>query len=164
MNLIKLFGVLGLLVASFAVAGDDKPPTEPRVPVRPPTAAAQPGDAKMSHFMDCAKACDDCARICNMCAAHCTKMAVDGTKEHLVTARTCIDCATICTSASAIVINSGPFTDLICTACADACKRCGDACEKHGAHDAIMKKCMEECRACEKACRMMLKHTIKPEK
>jgi hypothetical protein len=158
MSRIRVFGALGLLAVSFAFAGavapkDDKP------------AAAQPApkavDGHMSHFMDCAKACDDCARICNLCAAHCTKMAVDGKKEHLETVRTCIDCATICNSASAVVIKGGPFSDLICTACAEACKRCGDACEKMGSGDPIMKQCADECRKCEKSCRMMLKHTVK---
>ena len=86
-------------------------------------------------------------------------MVVDGHKEHLETVRTCVDCATICASASAIVSKYGPFSDLICTACADACKRCGDACEKHGGDDPVMKACAAECRKCEKACREMLKHT-----
>jgi hypothetical protein len=99
-----------------------------------------------------------------MCAAHCTKMLAEGKKEHLDTARTCPDCATICRSASAIVIKGGPFSDLICTACADACKRCGDACEKLGANDPVMKQCADECRTCEKACRAMMRHTSKPEK
>lgn len=159
----KLFGALGLLAVSFAVAatavsvGGQQPDTA--------TGAAQPTpkavDPHMSHFMDCAKACDDCARMCNMCAAHCTKMVADGKKEHLATVRTCVDCASICKSASEIVIKSGPFSDLICTACADACKRCGDACEKHAEHDPIMKQCASECRKCENACRTMMKHTIK---
>ncbi|MDY3553813.1 four-helix bundle copper-binding protein [Gemmata sp. JC717] len=159
----KLFGALGLLAVSFAVAG-----TAVSVGGKQPDTAtkeqSKAADPHMSQFMDCAKECDDCARICNMCAAHCAKMVAEGKKEHLETVRTCIDCATICQSASAIVIKSGPFSDLICTACAEACKRCGDACEKHAEHDAIMKQCAAECRKCEKACRVMMKHTIKGDK
>lgn len=160
MNHTKLFGALGLLAVSFAVAGTAVS-VGGKQPDPVPKAQPKAVDAHMSAFMDCAKACDDCARICNLCAAHCTKMAVDGKKEHLATVRTCVDCASICKSASEIVIKSGPFSDLICTACADACKRCGDACEKHADHDPIMKQCAAECRRCEKACRMMMKHTIK---
>ena len=47
---------------------------------------------------------------------------------------------------------------LICTACADACKRCGDACDEFK-DDPMMKECAQECRRCEKACREMLRHT-----
>ena len=54
---------------------------------------------------------------------------------------------------------TGPFSDAICTACADTCKRCGETCDKHGVHDPIMKKCADECKRCEQACREMLKHT-----
>lgn len=109
-------------------------------------------------FMDCAKACDDCARICDACAAHCAQMVANGEKNHLNTLQTCADCATFCSAASRIVARQGPFSDLICTSCADACKRCGDACEQF-ANDPMMKECAEECRKCEKACRDMLKHT-----
>lgn len=162
MNRTKLFGALGLLVVSFAVAGTAVS-VGGVVPQDPPPAKGTPAiDGHMSAFMDCARACDDCARICNMCAAHCTKMVADGKKGHLETVRTCADCASMCTAASAIVIKCGPFSDLICTACADACKRCGDVCAKHAEHDAIMKRCAEECKKCEKACRGMMKQTIKP--
>jgi hypothetical protein len=84
-------------------------------------------------------------------------MLAEGKKEHLETLKTCSDCATICSAASCVVAKAGPMSDLICTACAETCKRCGDACEKHAA-DPIMKQCATECRECEKACREMLKH------
>jgi Domain of Unknown Function (DUF326) len=107
--------------------------------------------------MECSKACDDCRRVCDACSVHCAKLIAEGHKDHLHTLQTCQDCATHCSAASAITARRGPFADLICTACAEACKRCGDACEKHK-HDEIMKKCAAECRKCEKACREMLKH------
>jgi len=158
MSGIKLFAVLGLLAGVFAVAGhtaalQDKKPSETPI---------HPLDPKMSHFLDCSKACDDCARFCDLCANHCAKLISEGKKEHLHTLKTCQDCSEICTAASRVVAKFGPFSDLICTACADACKRCGDECEKHQS-DPMMKKCAEECRKCEKACRDMLKHA-KPEK
>jgi hypothetical protein len=109
------------------------------------------------HYMQCAKACDDCGRVCDACSAHCAKMAADGKKEHLKTMATCADCAAACKAASCIVARKGPFSDLICTACAEACKRCGDACEQMK-DDPMMKQCADECRKCEKACREMLKH------
>ncbi len=109
-------------------------------------------------FMDCAKACDDCARSCDACGAHCASLIADGKKEHMHTLKTCQDCATTCSAASCITARHGPFSDVICQACAEACKRCGDACEKHQ-DDEMMKKCAEECRKCEKVCREMIKHT-----
>lgn len=125
-----------------------------------PATPAQPGTAggHAAAFEQCAKACDDCARVCDQCSAHCAKLLADGKKEHLKTLQTCQDCATICSAASCVVAKGGPFSDLICTACADACKRCGDACDQHK-DDPMMKKCAEECRKCEKACRDMLQHT-----
>jgi hypothetical protein len=142
----RLWGLVlaAILMTAGASAGGAKP--------QPPG-----GDPKAEHFQECAKACDDCARLCDLCAAHCAKLVADGKKEHFDTLRTCLDCATFCQAASGIVAKAGPFSDLICTSCADACKRCGDACEKHAA-DPIMKRCAEECRKCEKACRDMLKH------
>jgi len=109
------------------------------------------------HFLACAKACDDCGRICDACGAHCTKLAIEGKKEHVKTLQYCQDCATACKAASCVIARQGPFSELMCTACADACKRCGDACEEIK-DDAMMKQCAEECRKCEKACRDMLKH------
>jgi hypothetical protein len=125
-----------------------------------PAAPAQPGatGGHAAAFEQCAKACDDCARVCDQCSAHCAKLLADGKKEHLKTLQTCQDCATICSAASCVVAKGGPFSDLICTACADACKRCGDECDQHK-DDPMMKKCADECRRCEKACRDMLQHT-----
>jgi hypothetical protein len=109
-------------------------------------------------FEKCAKACTDCQRECDHCAAHCAKMLAEGKKDHLKTLRTCQDCATHCAAAAGIVARMGPFSDLICTACAEACARCGKACERFP-DDKHMKRCAEECFRCEKACREMLKHT-----
>lgn len=122
----------------------------------------QGADAPASHhsaaFEACAKACDDCKRECDMCAAHCAKLVLDGKKEHFKTQQTCSDCAALCSTASRVTARGGPFSDLICTACAEACKRCGTACDQLKA-DAMMKKCADECKKCEQACREMLKHT-----
>jgi hypothetical protein len=120
---------------------------------------SKPGHTHNQAYWDCAKACDDCARMCEACSAHCMQLAADGQKEHLETARACRDCASICVAASGVTARSGPFSDTICTACADACKRCGDACEKFK-DNAIMKNCDAECRKCEASCREMLKHTL----
>src|SRR5262245_4848843 len=129
------------------------------------TAADARKDDHKHHeaFMSCAKACDDCARICDACAAHCAMLVADGKKEHLKTAATCADCATICRAAGSVTARKGPFSDAVCVACAEACKRCGDACDKHRDDD-MMRKCTEECRRCEKACRDMLKHVAKAER
>lgn len=104
----------------------------------------------------CARACNDCQRICDACSTHCAKLVANGKKDHLTTLRTCQDCATHCSAAATIVSRNGPFSDLICTACAEACQKCGKACEKFD--DKMMKQCAEECFKCEKACREMLKH------
>lgn len=114
-------------------------------------------DSHAAIYEDCARACNDCQRACDACATHCAKLLAGGQKEHLKTLQTCQDCATHCSAAASIVARKGPFADLICTACAAACKRCGDECEKHK-DDAHMNKCAEECRKCEKACRAMQKH------
>lgn len=109
-------------------------------------------------FEQCARACNDCELICDMCAAHCAEFVAEGKKEHLTTLQTCQDCATHCSAAACIVARKGPFSDTICQACAEACKRCGAECEKLK-DDPMMQKCAEECRKCEKACREMLKHS-----
>src|SRR5476649_577982 len=90
-----------------------------------PAAAIDADHPHAGHGLACAKACDDCARNCESCAAHCGHMIADGKKEHVVTHRLCADCSTTCRAASAIVARQGPMSDLICTACADACKQCG---------------------------------------
>ena len=147
MTRVNLFGLAlaGLLLLGAAARAEDK--------------KAPAGDDKhAAAFVDCAKACDDCGRNCDVCAAHCTQLVATGDKHHLATLKTCQDCAAVCRAASSVVAKQGPFSDILCTACADACKRCGDACEKHGGDDAVMKGCMDECRKCEKVCREMLKH------
>lgn len=125
---------------------------------RTKSSDSKEGNVQKQHYWDCAKACDDCGRMCEACGVHCTQLVADGHKEHMETVRTCQDCASICIAAGSVTARTGPFSDTICTACADACKRCGDACAKHASHDAIMKNCAEECRKCETACRDMLKH------
>src|SRR5262245_49195137 len=137
----------GLLVLGLSVNAEDKK-----------AGSKDPHDMHAGHFMDCAKACDDCARMCDACGAHCAKMVADGKKEHFTTLQTCQDCATHCSAAATITARRGPYSDLICIACAEACKRCGEACDKIK-DDEMMKKCADECRKCEKACREMLKHT-----
>jgi hypothetical protein len=112
-----------------------------------------------AHFEACAKACDDCARACEQCSTHCAMMAADGKKDHLVTLKCTRDCATICSAASAVVSRGGSFNDLICAACAEACKRCGEACGQH--QDPVMQRCAAECKKCEAACREMLAHAGK---
>jgi len=151
--LLPAAGVALAALSYAAVTAQDTPKSR--------VSKAPSGDqAAMSE--QCAKACDDCKRECDRCGNHCAEMVAQGHKEHLKTLRTCQDCATHCGAASCIVARRGPFSDLICTACADACKRCGDACEEHASHDAEMKRCGEECRKCEKACRDMLKHVASP--
>lgn len=131
-------------VAALSVAADATP------------TPAVPADHD-EPMMACAKACDDCGRMCDACGAHCAKLVAGGKREHLKTLQTCQDCATVCQAASCVVARKGPFADLICTACADACKRCGEACEAFK-DEPMMKRCAEECRKCETACREMLKH------
>lgn len=116
-------------------------------------------DKHAAMYEECARACNDCQRACDMCSAHCAKMAADGKREHLTTMQTCQDCATCCAAAAGIVSRKGPFSDITCTACADACKRCGEHCDKFK-DSPIMKQCADECRKCEKACRAMLKHFV----
>jgi hypothetical protein len=112
----------------------------------------------------CAKVCNDCQRSCDACATHCAHLVAQGKNEHLRTLQTCQDCATLCVAAAQIVARQGPFTDLVCRSCAEACARCGKACEEHSS-DKMMKSCAEECRRCEQACREMLQHIgYSPEK
>jgi hypothetical protein len=110
-----------------------------------------------SAYQRCAQSCSDCQRACDMCAAQCAHLLAQGKKDHLRTLQTCQDCATHCAAAACIVSRQGPFSGLICRACAEACAICGKECEKFG-DDPHMKKCAEECRKCEKACREMLSH------
>lgn len=118
----------------------------------------QAGQHQQGAYEECAKACNACELACEMCASHCAMLVAEGHKEHLATLRSCMDCAKVCAAAAQIVAGKGPFSDLICVACAEACKRCGEACEKF-ADDPMMKMCAEECRKCEKACRAMVGST-----
>jgi hypothetical protein len=104
----------------------------------------------------CAAACSDCQRACDACATHCARMLEEGKKEHSTTLTTCQDCATTCSAAAQIVARSGPFSNAICMACAEACATCGKECEKFP-NDKRMKACASECTKCEQACRDMLK-------
>ena len=117
--------------------------------------AAQHEDHHGGPHDKCAKACSDCQRACDSCATHCARLLAAGKKDHLKTLATCQDCATHCSAAACIVSRKGPFTDLICKACMEACARCGKACAAFP-DDKHMKQCAEECRRCEKACREML--------
>ena len=118
-------------------------------------------DKHATAFMDCARACGSCAGICDACTAHCARLLAEGKKEHFKTLRTCQDCATICAAAACVTARGGPFSDAICTACAESCKRCGEACAKFKDDDS-MRRCAEECSKCEKACRTMLEHAKHP--
>ena len=84
-------------------------------------------------------------------------LLADGKAEHFHTLQTCRDCGDVCGAAAGIVSRHGPFANLICHACAEACDRCDKACERYP-EDNHMKACSEECRRCEKACREMLEH------
>jgi hypothetical protein len=150
MHCLRPFAIVAVAITLMSMSGSA-------------TAQERKSHADDQKYWDCAKACDDCARICDACATHCARLVAEGKKEHLHTEQTCLDCASICRAAGSVTARSGPFSDLICTACADACKRCGDACERHK-EDPIMKRCADECRTCEKACREMLKHVGHAEK
>ena len=143
--IVGLFGVaVAAAAAGVAYTADDKD--------RPAGH-----DHHAGHFISCAKECRDCALMCDTCAAHCANMLAEGKKEHKTTLQTCQDCSSVCTAAACITAKAGPFSDVICQACAEACKRCGDACGRFK-DDEHMKKCADECRTCEKACRDMLEH------
>ena len=108
-------------------------------------------------FTKCAQACSDCQRECDACARHCATQISQGHKHHMATLESCLDCATVCAAASQIVSRQGPFSSLICAACADACQRCSKDCQDHGRDDKLMSRCADECRRCETACRDMMK-------
>ena len=125
---------------------------------KPPQASAPgPHDQHRSAMEACAKACSDCQRACDSCGTHCARLVASGKTDHFKSLQTCRDCATFCAAAAQMVAREGPFVDLMCKACAEACDRCGKECEQVPA-DAHMKQCAEECRKCAKACRDMLQH------
>jgi hypothetical protein len=127
------------------------------------TQSGQTQEKKVSHMehsaalQACAEACSNCQRSCDSCATHCAHLLADGKKDHLGTLNSCQDCATICAAASRIVARGGPYSALICDACAKACAQCAAACDKF-ADDKHMAACAAECRKCEKACKAMLAH------
>ncbi len=108
-------------------------------------------------FLKCADACNSCQRECDACGTHCAELIAQGKKEHVKTLQTCRDCGELCAAAARVTAAKGPFADLACTACAEACVRCGKACEQF-ADDPMMKRCADECKKCEAACREMIKH------
>jgi hypothetical protein len=112
---------------------------------------------KAKMFEECAAACSDCQRSCDSCAAHCARLMQHGHKEHASILATCQDCGDICSAAARIVARGGPFSTLVCRACADACARCAKECDKFP-DDKHMTACAAECRKCEKACKEMLDH------
>lgn len=145
-RVLAFTAVLGLVGVAFT--------QEPR------GGQAQPRDAKggaNESYQTCARACNECEQVCLSCADHCAHMAAEGKKDHLRTLRMCHDCAAHCAAAARITASQGPLSELICTACAEACKQCGNECEKFK-DDPMMKKCADECRKCEKACVDMIKH------
>ncbi|HQU42186.1 MAG TPA: hypothetical protein PK867_05215 [Pirellulales bacterium] len=103
----------------------------------------------------CAAECAACQQACDSCEAHCLDLLSEGNKAHRETLQTCLDCAEICAAADQIVSRGGPFSGLICRACADACARCAAACERFP-DDQHMSQCAQECRKCQNACETML--------
>lgn len=144
----KFFVAAGLVIATVCGSADQG------------KQSIVPGESHnkhAAHLMKCAEECNICQRACDSCAAHCAHLLTHGKKEHHMTLQTCLDCATHCSAAATIMARQGPFSDLICKACIDACARCGKECERHP-NDQQMKQCAEACRRCEKACRDMLAH------
>lgn len=134
-----------LFVTPVGIQAEDKP------------AQGKEAQERAQRYWDCAAVCDDCARVCNACATHCSQMVAEGNKHHLASLQSCLDCANICSAAGSITARSGPYSRLICEACAKACKECGDECSKHK-DTPMMARCAEVCMKCEKACQEMLKH------
>jgi hypothetical protein len=122
-------------------------------------ADKEKGDAHGIHaiFDRCAAACNACQQQCDSCADHCAHMLVDGKKQHLTTLQTCQDCADACAAAARVVSRHGPFSHMICEACAETCDKCAEECEKFKS-DEHMSRCAEECRKCLKACKEMIAH------
>ena len=125
------------------------------------TSIADEPDEHRTHHRDagrlkkCAEACSACQRECDSCGSHCAMKLKEGSAKHAETLATCQDCADICSAASQIVSRGGPFAELICNVCADACAKCASACDKFR-DDKHMRECAAECRRCEKACREMV--------
>src|SRR5262249_39912836 len=135
------FGALGLsAAAAFAVSSAM-------------AADKDKDDAHSGHdsiFAKCAAACNACQRECDSCMNHCAHLMVDGKKQHFMTMQTCADCADACAAAARVASRHGPFSHLVCEACAQACDKCAEECEKFKS-DEPMTRCAEECRKCLKA-------------
>lgn len=149
------FGALGITAAAAlalkaTALAEDKPASGKPKAAHP--AGHGPNPAMM---MKCAEACSDCQRECDACSDHCAHMLSEGDKSHYTTLKTCQDCATVCAAAAQMVSRHGPFSILICKACAEACDQCATECEKFK-DDEHMARCAEECRKCEKACKQMI--------
>jgi hypothetical protein len=109
----------------------------------------------------CAKACSACQRECDSCATHCGQKLLAGKADHIKSMLTCQDCADVCATAARIVSRGGPFSVLLCEACAAACSKCAAQCEKFP-DDEHMQKCAKQCLACREACLEMTRAAGKP--
>src|SRR5690348_1797686 len=105
------FGALGLSAAAAlainSAVGQEKKSTD--------------DDAHSAHdeiLRKCADACNACQRECDSCALHCAHMLVNGKKQHMITLQTCQDCADVCAAAARVVSRHGPFSHILCEACA----------------------------------------------
>ncbi|HVA48770.1 MAG TPA: hypothetical protein VNH11_20560 [Pirellulales bacterium] len=123
--------------------------------IRAATASKAAHEHHAQPTSQCAAECGACQQACDSCAAHCLDLVSEGNKAHRETLQTCLDCAEICAAADQIVSRGGPFSGLICKACADACARCAAACERF-TDDQHMSQCAKECRKCQSACETML--------
>jgi hypothetical protein len=149
--------LVALLVASLVCVNDSPAKDNPAPNQKGTQQLEKTRDAHAEHsdmVMNCAKACSDCQLACDSCSAHCLSLLAVGKTQHAKTMQLCNDCAAICAASAQIVARHGPLTNVICTACADACNQCAVACEAMK-DDAHMKHCAAECRRCEKACRNM---------
>src|SRR5688572_25785176 len=93
-------------------------------------AAKRDFKAHQDALQTCAETCSDCQRECEACVTHCAQQLQEGQKNHLATLMIAQDCADICAAATQIMSRSGPFSRIICEACAEACARCASECEK----------------------------------
>ena len=162
---LAVAGVAVAVVWSFHVGAQERIGRELRREVRSERRQAREGtgadrdpsshDPHGQPTPECAAECAECQQVCDSCAAHCLMLVADGQKEHQQTLQTCLDCAEICAAADRVVARGGPFSDVICRACAEACARCAAACEKFP-DDEHMARCAKECRKCQQACETML--------
>jgi hypothetical protein len=145
-----LAGIVVIAAFPYRVSADDE------------KAKAQRHEGHNAAFEKCAAECYACRRECESCSAHCVRLLAAGKTEHVKTLQTCRDCGDMCACAVGIISRHGPFADLICNACAEACARCEKACDRF-TEEKHMKACAEECSRCEKACQEMLRHAKRSE-